>query len=97
MNNPGPAGLEQLQQLIQRIINLSVGLAFIVLTLMLFYAGIRFIMSNGDPKNIQAASQTIIWAILGILFLALAWLILLLIETFTGVKVTQFCLKFNGC
>lgn len=93
---PGPAGVLQLQELVQRIINLSVGLAFIALTIMLVVGGVRFIVSGGDQKAIQAAGGTITWALLGILFLVLAWIILLLVETFTGVKVTTFCIGFPG-
>lgn len=93
--NPEPAGVLQLQELITRIINIVVALSFIALTVVLFYGGIRFIMSRGEPKNLEAAREMIIWAIFGIVFLALAWLILLLIKVFTGVEVTKFCIGFK--
>lgn len=96
MDNPGPAGITQIQELILRIINLSVPAAFIVLTVVLFYAGIRFLTSGDEAKPRQAAGMAITWAFLGILFLVLAWLILRLVEAFTGVPVTQFCLGFPG-
>lgn len=96
MTNPGPAGLIQFQELIQRIINLSVGAAFLALTVMLVIAAIKFLTSGGEPKPLQSATQTVTWALLGILFLAIAWLILKLIEAFTGVQVTKFCLGFPG-
>ncbi len=93
--DPSPAaGVEQLQQLIQRIINLSVGLAFIVFTVMLVMAAIKFLTSGGEAKPLAAAGQTLSWAFLGLLFMAVAWLILKLIEAFTGVPVTQFCIGF---
>lgn len=95
MPNIGPAGVEQLQQIIQRLINLSVGAAFIILTIMLVIGGIRFLTSGGDPKGVQAAGQTLTWALLGILFLVIAWIVLRLIEAFTGVEVTKFCIGFN--
>lgn len=94
--NPGPAGVVQLQQLFQRILNISVSIAFIVLTIMLITAGIKYLTSGGDPKSLAAAGQTITWALLGLLFLALAWLILVLIKAFTGVDVLQFCIGFPG-
>lgn len=90
----GPAGVVQLQQLIQRIINLLVEAAFIALTVMLLWAGIQFLTSGGDAKVLGRASQTVTWALLGILFLGIAWLILKLIEAFTGVNVTEFCIGF---
>ncbi|MBI3485845.1 hypothetical protein HY025_02765 [Candidatus Daviesbacteria bacterium] len=92
---PDPANLVHLQQLIQRIINISVGLAFIALTVVLVYTGILFLTSGGDSKATQNAYNSLTWSLLGILFLALAWLILLLIKAFTGVNVTQFCLGFS--
>jgi hypothetical protein len=94
--NPPAAGVQQLSDLIVRIISLSVGLAFIALTVVLFWAGIKFLTSGGDQKAISAAQQAFTWALLGVLFLALAWLILRLIHAFTGVDVTQFCLGFPG-
>lgn len=94
--DPGPAGIKQLQELFTRIINLSVPLAFIALTVMLVIAGIKFITSGGEAKPLQSAAATATWALLGILFLVFAWLILQLIEAFTGVRVTQFCLGFPG-
>lgn len=92
MGPESAAGLPQLQQLFLRIINLLVPLAFIILTIMLIVGGIRYLVSGGDSKATQVASQTITWALLGIFFLALAWLVLLLIKAFTGVDVTSFSL-----
>ena len=87
-------GITQLQNLIQRLINLSVDLAFVALLFVFLISGIRFITSGGDPKAVGAARQGMTVAVMGIAFFALAWIILKLIETFTGVQVTQFCLGF---
>lgn len=95
--NPGPAGRQQLVELFTRIINLSVEAAFMILLLMLIYAGIRYLTSGGDPKSIEAASSTITWSLLGIVFMAIAWLLLRLIADFTGVDVTKFCIGFDPC
>lgn len=90
-----PAGVKDLQALIQTLLNSLVALAFIALTGVLVWAGIKFLTSGGDQKQIQNAYDMITWAVIGIFFLALAWLIILLIENFTGVKVTQFCIGFD--
>lgn len=92
----GPAGLKQIQELVLRIINLSVGLVFVVLVLVLAFGGIKFLTSGGEQKSVQSAKSLITWGILGIVFMALAWLILLLIKAFTGVNVTDFnlCVLF---
>lgn len=91
---PDPAGVQQLQDIIQRIINLVVGAAFVVLLVMLIVAGIRYITSGGEQKSLQSAHNTLTWALLGILFMVIAWLILLLVKAFTGVDVTKFCIGF---
>lgn len=95
-----PAGITQLQDLFQRILNLSVGIAFIVIFIMLVVTGIKFLTSGGEAKPLQSASQTLTWALLGILFLAIAWLVLKLIAAFTGIDILHICLSFpgsNGC
>ncbi len=93
---PGPAGVVQLQEIVQRLINFIVPFAFILLTIILIVAGIKFLTSGGEAKPIAAAGQTITWALLGMLFLILAWLILMIIQAFTGVEVTKFCIGFPG-
>ncbi len=90
---PPEAGLTQIEDLFKQVISVSVGLAFIALVVMLVIAGIKFLTSGGETKALQSASMTVTWALLGILFLAIAWLILLLIKTFTGIDVTTFNIK----
>lgn len=92
-----PAGLTQLEELIKRAINLSVGVAFIALTIVLVWAGIQYLTSGGEPKAKSTANSTITWALLGIVFLALAWLLLKLVTAFTGADVTKFCFSLTGC
>lgn len=96
MPNPEPAGLLQLQGLIFRLINISVTLAFIILTIMIVYGGIKFIISAGEPKGVEAAKLTLTYALLGIVMMIVGWLVLKLIEAFTGVPVANFCLGFPG-
>lgn len=94
----GPAGIKQIQELILRIINLSVGLVFVILIIVLAVGGIKFLTSGGDQKNVQSARSLVTWAIVGVVFMALAWIVLLLVEALTGVEVTQFnlCVLFPG-
>ena len=94
--NPGPAGLLQLQDLVIRIINLSAGFAFIAVTIMLLIAAVKYLTSGGDSKALAQAHQTVTWALLGVLFMVIAWLILRLLEAFTGVPLTKFSLCFPG-
>ena len=90
---PDPAGLDQIEQVVTRVIQVVVGLGFIALLVMLIWSGFKFITSGGEPKALQSARQTFIWAILGVLFMAIAWLILLLIQNFTDLPVAIFNIK----
>ena len=91
--NPPPAGLNEIEQVFSNVISVIVGLGFIALLVMLVWAGFKYLMSGGEPKAVQAAHQTVTWALLGIVFMAIAWLILQLIKAFTGVDVTSFSFK----
>ena len=90
---PDPAGLKEIEQVFKSIISVVVGLAFIATLVVLIWAGFKYLTSGGEPKAVQAAHHTATWALLGILLLAIAWLILQLIENFTGLKVTVFDIR----
>lgn len=94
--SPVPAaGVAQLEQLITRIIFISVGLAFMALTVMLVIAAFKFLTSAGDKKTIASAWQVVTWAFLGIFMMGLAWVALLLVGNFTGINLTtNFSLLF---
>lgn len=93
MENPQPAGLVEIEQVFGNVISVIVGLGFIALLVMLIWAGFKYLTSGGEPKAIQGANLTATWAILGIFFLAVAWLVLQLIGNFTGINVTNFTLQ----
>ena len=86
---PDAAGLTQIEAVFSRVISLFVGGAFVALFVVLVWAGIKFLTSGGDPKALQAAGQAVTWALLGILFLAIAWLVLQLIAAFTGIDALK--------
>lgn len=88
--NPEPAGLQELQNVVGNIISSIVGLGIISMFVMLALAGYKYLRSGGDPKSLEAAKSTITWALLGIVFMAVTWLVLQLIETATDVKITSF-------
>jgi magnesium-transporting ATPase (P-type) len=90
------AGILQLQELLTRIINISVTIAFMALTVWLIWGALKFfITSGGDPKAISHAWSSVTWAFMGLFFLVLAYLALKLISDVTGAPVTEYCLGFK--
>ena len=91
--NPLPAGIKEIEDLFRNIISVVVGLGFMAMLVLLIWAGIKYITSGGEPKAIQSAHQTITWALLGVVYMAVAWIILQLVHVFTGIDVTIFNIK----
>lgn len=85
-----PAGLEDIRKLVERLVGVATGIGFVAMFVMLVWAGIKYLTSGGEPKQIQAAHQIVTWAFLGIIFMAIGWLILQLIQLITGAQVTIF-------
>jgi hypothetical protein len=89
------AGIVQVQQLMTRFINISTTIAFMALTVWLVWGALKFfITSGGDPKALAHAWGSLTWALMGLFFLALAYLVLKLIFAVTGAPVHLFCLGF---
>ena len=85
-----PAKLSDLEGVFEGVVTSVLALAGIVLFIMLVMGGFRYITAGSDPKNAEAAKNTLTYAIIGIVFIALSFLFLQLISWFTGVDVTIF-------
>ncbi len=90
-----PAVLQDLEVVFSKIVEIVLVVAGIALFIMLIMGGLKFITSGGDPKAIEGAKKTLTYAIGGIVLIALSFLILKFISTFTGVDITQFTI-FQG-
>ena len=90
---PCPGGLNEIEQVVANVISVIVYLGFIAMLILIVMAGFKYLTSGGEPKAIQSAHQTLTWALLGVVFMAIAWLILQLIQGFTGVHITEFNIK----
>lgn len=86
----GVATINGITCLIKNVISPLPALITLAAVFMVVFAGIRLINSGSDPKAVASAWQTFIWAIIGIVLLSVAWLVLTIIENFTGAKVTEF-------
>lgn len=85
-----PATIKDFEEIVQNILNIAIRLAGVLLFIMLIIGGFKYLTAGGDPKKAEAARNTLTYAIAGLVLVILAWFILLFIEKFTGVKVTQF-------
>lgn len=97
INNNGtivPAGdvatIKGFEGLFANFIAVIFEFAGIILFVMFIIAGFKFITSQGDPKALEGAKGTLTHAIIGLVVLVLAFVILVLIKTITGVDVTRF-------
>lgn len=80
-----PATISQLEDVFSSLLSAVIPLAGIVLFIMLIIAGFQYITSAGDPKKAGAATNTLTFAVLGLVLVALAYLIIVVIAEFTGV------------
>ena len=90
--NPNPATFKDLEVIFEKILNIVVALAGIVVFIFLLSGGFQLLLSAGDPEKVKKATGTITWAIMGLVILLGIWFIFLFIHQFTGIDVTQFTL-----
>ncbi len=57
----------------QTIANTLIFLVGAIAVLFLIIGGLRYVISNGDPKNVEAAKNTILYAIVGIVVAILSF------------------------
>jgi hypothetical protein len=84
----------QIVTIILRIIDVLIGVVGVVMVILLVVSGIRFMTSVGDPKALQAARNSAIFAVLGLAIVLLAVTIVVIIGQFTGVNTItnlNFC------
>lgn len=88
---PGEANkFSDLEIIVGNIIRAVVPIAGVVLFAMLVYGGMQYLSSGGNPESMQKAKSALTYAVVGVALLVVAWLALLFIQTFTGVRVTEF-------
>ena len=91
----GYADLDELNAVFESVLN-NVAVAGVFMAFVaLLYGGFRYIVAQGDPKQISGARSTITWAILGLSLIIVAWLVLFFIAQFTGWDVTNFLLRVD--
>lgn len=64
-----------LNDLIELALNLLTLAAGVIAVIMLIVSGLKYITASGDPSNINSAKNTLIYAIVGLVVVALAQII----------------------
>lgn len=93
INGPKPTDVATIQGLECVFYNISatlIPLAGIAVFVMLMVGALKMITAGGEPKAVQKASQTITFAVVGLVALLGIWFVLKLIFQITGIDVTKF-------
>lgn len=80
-----PNKLQDLEGVVARVLQAIVPLAGIVLFVVLLFAGFNLITAGSDAKKAESARNMATYGIIGIVALALSYIILRVIAEFTGV------------
>lgn len=68
-------GESNLQDLIARIINVISVIVGVIAVIMIIFGGFRYITSGGNDSSVAAAKNTILYALIGLIIVALAQVI----------------------
>lgn len=92
----GVATLDCIPIVFHNVVTAALLFAGVVAVFMIIYAGIRYTTSGGDPKAVEGAKNTLVWAIIGLVVILLSFAIINFIGFFTGAEcITQF--GFTNC
>jgi hypothetical protein len=69
--NPNPTN-KTLAQIIVGYINTALWFLAVVAVGMIIYSGVLFMSSAGDPEKVKTARNTLTWAVVGVLVVALS-------------------------
>ncbi len=82
MNDPNTGDM---QCIVNNITSWVLGLAGLVIVLMIVIAGVRYIVSAGNPNQTEGAKKTLVGAIIGLIIIILAKvLISIVVKLITG-------------
>ncbi|HET9850405.1 MAG TPA: pilin [Candidatus Saccharimonadales bacterium] len=68
----GPSGGDTLSSILRHFINILSAIVGVVAVIMIIFGGFRYITSGGNDTSITSAKNTILYAIIGLIIVALA-------------------------
>lgn len=88
-SNTGVASLSCIWIVLQNIINASLVLAGIIAVFLIVFSGVQYVTSGGDKEKVDNARKRLTYAIIGLIFIFMSFLIINFIAQFTGVDPDQ--------
>lgn len=65
-------GAQRVNDLIKIIVNIFSAIVGVIAVIMIIYGGVKYITSGGESGNISSAKSTIVYAVVGLVIVALA-------------------------
>lgn len=94
MDEPA-AELSAIPKYFGNILEAMIPLIGLLAFVMILVGGFKILTSGGDAKGMASGRQTITLAVGGIVLAIISWLVLVIVENVTGVKVTLFNFGFK--
>ena len=82
--------IQDLEGIIAKILGLVMPIVGVLLLVTLIAGGFQYITSGGEVEQAQKAKKTLTYAFFGLIVVLGAWLIIRLLEEFTGLNLTTF-------
>jgi uncharacterized membrane protein len=92
----GVASLKCIPVVFSNLVKAALMFVGAVAVILIIWAGIVFIRSGGDPKQVQNARAIITYAIIGLVIVLCSFAIIFLISYLTGAKCIE-TLSFTSC
>ena len=87
---PSPFGSLTVSSLLNNSVSLLFIIAFILVFFFLIFGGIKWIISGGDQKQLEAARNMLTSAIVGLAIVALAYVLVGILATFFNIELFRF-------
>lgn len=88
-NGPGIATLSCVWIVLQNVINAALVLSAVVAVFLIIYSGFQYVTSTGDKEKVDAARKRMTYAIIGLVFILMSFIIITFISQITGVGTNQ--------
>jgi uncharacterized BrkB/YihY/UPF0761 family membrane protein len=90
-----PSGLPQpgaisIEKIISNTLSLIITAGIVVSVIMIVWAGIQWVTSEGDKQKVAAARARLTWAIIGIIIMLISFFIISVINYLFGIQLLNF-------